>query len=119
MLFTFVDALPNCYTHSDRIQNFAIGQSQAIIEQSKLEPTTLSIQLGFKDVFIKSIDEPDGLGINLVDERIIHLRPSGNLPELGCYKGADNYLKAIECVNTSLEQNRALQCNWLTLNIKH
>jgi phosphomannomutase len=108
MLSTLVDALPNRYTHSDRIQNFAIEQSQAIIEQGKLEPAALLIQLGFKDVVIKSIDETDGLRINLVDERIIHLRPSGNAPELRCYAEADNYLTAIECVNTSLQNIQKL-----------
>jgi phosphomannomutase len=108
LISTLVDALPKRYTHSDRIQNFSTEQSQAIIERGKFEPATLLIQLGFKNVVIKSIDETDGLRINLVDERIIHLRPSGNAPELRCYAEADNYLKAIECVNTSLQNIQAL-----------
>jgi len=88
---TLVNALPQRFTHSDRIQNFATIKSQAIITQGKKDPASLLTQLGFADVAIKSVDETDGLRITLTDERIIHLRPSGNAPELRCYAEAETY----------------------------
>jgi phosphomannomutase len=95
------EELPHCdykdekgRTHSYRIQKFAMIKSQAIIAQGKKEPSTLLTQLGFADVAIKSVDETDGLRMILTDERIIHLRPSGNAPELRCYAEAETYLIA-------------------------
>jgi len=88
---TLVNALPQRFTHSDRIQNFATIKSQAIIAQGKKDPASLLAQLGFADVVIKSVDNTDGLRITSTDERIIHLRPSGNAPELRCYAEAQTY----------------------------
>jgi phosphomannomutase len=103
-----VSALPQRYTHSDRIQNFATEKSQVIIAQGKQNPTNLLSQLGFENVAIKNVDGTDGLRITLADNRIVHLRPSGNAPELRCYAEAENYLKASECVITSLKNIQAL-----------
>ncbi|MFT6248625.1 MAG: phosphomannomutase [Cognaticolwellia sp.] len=108
LISTLVDALPRRYTHSDRIQNFATEKSHAIITQGKQEPANLLARLGFKNVVIKGVDETDGLRITLSDERIIHLRPSGNAPELRCYAEAENYLEASECVTTSLNNIQML-----------
>ena len=99
---TLVNALPQRFTHSDRIQNFATEKSQAIIALGKQEPAKLLAQLGFDNIDIKYVDETDGLRITLTDERIVHLRPSGNAPELRCYAEAENYLEASECVTTTL-----------------
>jgi phosphomannomutase len=108
LISTLVDALPKRYTHSDRIQNFATEKSQAMIAQGKQEPANLLARLGFKNVVINSVDDTDGLRMTLADERIIHLRPSGNAPELRCYAEADNYLEASECVTTSLNNIQML-----------
>ncbi|HDK0096261.1 TPA: phosphomannomutase, partial [Escherichia coli] len=40
----------------------------------------------------------DGLRLTLSDGSIIHLRPSGNAPELRCYAEADNIIKAEKLV---------------------
>jgi phosphomannomutase len=108
LISTLVDALPKRYTHSNRIQNFATEKSQAIIAQGKQEPKKLLAQIGFSNAEIKSIDETDGLRIMLADNCIIHLRPSGNAPELRCYAEAENYIKASECVITSLKNIQKL-----------
>lgn len=99
---TLVSALPKRFTHSDRIQNFATEKSQVIIAQGKQNPANLLAQLGFENTGIKNVDETDGLRITLVDERIVHLRPSGNAPELRCYAEADNYTQSRDCVVKSL-----------------
>jgi phosphomannomutase len=108
LISTLVDALPKRYTHSDRIQNFATEKSQTIIAQGKQEPEKLLVKLGFKDVVINNVDNTDGLRITLADERIIHLRTSGNAPKLRCYAEAENSLEASECVTTSLQNIQTL-----------
>lgn len=108
VISALVSALPQRFTHSDRIQNFATEKSQALIAQGKQDPTKLLTQLGFENVAIKNVDGTDGLRITLADERIVHLRPSGNAPELRCYAEADNYLKASDCVTTSLNNIQRL-----------
>jgi phosphomannomutase len=103
VISTLVKALPQRFTHSDRIQNFATEKSHSIITQGKQNPANLLTQLGFDNVAIKSVDETDGLRITLKDGLIIHLRPSGNAPELRCYAEADNYIQANECVVKTLK----------------
>ena len=108
LISTLVDGLPKRYTHSDRIQNFATVKSQAIIAQGKQDPKKLLAKIGFSKAEIKKLDETDGLRITLDDNRIVHLRPSGNAPELRCYAEAEDYLKASECVTTSLKNIQRL-----------
>lgn len=101
--------LPQRFTHSDRIQNFATAKSQAIIEYGKLNPANLLKQLGFNDVEVKDIDQTDGLRFTLADQQIVHLRPSGNAPELRCYAVAATYSAASEYVIKSLKNIQNLQ----------
>jgi phosphomannomutase len=108
VISTLVNALPQRFTHSDRIQNFETERSQVIIAQGKNDPVNLLIQLGFENVDIISVDETDGLRITLADELIIHLRPSGNAPELRCYAEAENYKYASVCVINSLNNIQKL-----------
>lgn len=102
-----VNALPARYTHSDRIQNFATARSQAILDEGLNDPQTLLAVLGFNDVQVMSADTTDGLRLSLNDGCIIHLRPSGNAPELRCYVETDDMAKAhalVEQVLTSVIQ---------------
>jgi phosphomannomutase len=85
LISTLVNALPQRFTHSDRIQNFATIKRQAIIAQGKNDSARLLARLGFDDLMITNVDKTDGLRVALSDERIIHLRPSGNTPELRYY----------------------------------
>jgi phosphomannomutase len=38
---------------------------------------------------ISDVDETDGLRVTLLDGKIVHLRPSGNAPEMRCYVEAE------------------------------
>ncbi|WP_220766177.1 phosphomannomutase, partial [Shewanella sp. MBTL60-112-B2] len=60
-----VNALPQRYTHSDRIQNFATKKSQMIMAQGKNNPVRLLKQLGFDNIKIKNTNETDGLRVTL------------------------------------------------------
>ncbi len=103
LISTLVDALPTRYTDSERIQNFATEKSQAIIDQGKQDPKSLLVRLGFENADIRNIDQTDGLRITLKDGLIVHLRPSGNAPELRCYAEADGYEVAHKCVVETLK----------------
>lgn len=100
-----VNALPARYTHSDRIQSFATVRSQAILAEGLRDPQDLLVKLGLNDVQVILVDTTDGLRLTLSNGCIIHLRPSGNAPELRCYAEADDMAKAqalVELVLTSV-----------------
>lgn len=83
-----VAALPARYTYSDRIQNVPTAFSQAFITQLKQDSQQMHAFLqstGTDTVQIERLDETDGLRIYLCNQDIVHLRPSGNAPELRCY----------------------------------
>lgn len=91
-----VDALPQRFTYSARIKNFPSSHSKAILFNGASEPHLLLNKLGFFDFIISRVDTLDGLRISLSNGRIIHLRQSGNAPELRCYAEA-------ECVDVARE----------------
>ncbi|WP_036796266.1 phosphomannomutase [Photobacterium kishitanii] len=82
---SLVNKLPQRFTFSDRIQNFATEKSIAILAIAKQQPDIFLQQLELKNSKVEYIDETDGLRIILVCGDIIHFRPSGNAPELRCY----------------------------------
>ena len=84
-----LDTLPQRFTYSDRIKNFPTKLSKQLIEsmtkgdvskQKMTISTLLNLQQG-----IANIDTTDGLRTTLKDADVVHLRPSGNAPELRCY----------------------------------
>lgn len=102
-----VASLPARFTASDRIQNVATSTSKAFIaEASKTPSLFLSLlQPGIQDV--KDTNMTDGLRLTFIDGEIIHLRPSGNAPELRCYVEADTQTSATQRVRQVLEVLRA------------
>lgn len=97
-----VAALPQRFTHSDRIQNFPTARSQAILAAGKADPRALLSQLGFDGAGVAGVDSTDGLRITLSDGCIVHLRPSGNAPELRCYAEAGDTQIAYRIVAKTL-----------------
>src|SRR5690606_3029871 len=85
--------LPQRVTWSDRIQDFPTSDSSRIL--SWLSPASEDerrnrIEQTFPDVgALREVDETDGLRMTFAGGAIIHLRPSGNAPELRCYTEAD------------------------------
>lgn len=98
-----VSALPQRYTHSDRIQNFATEKSQLIIIKGAIEPARLLKCLGL-DGELLAQDQTDGLRLTLASGDIVHLRPSGNAPELRCYAESDNTESAKNLVEQVLQK---------------
>ncbi|CAM3512110.1 phosphomannomutase [Shewanella violacea] len=100
---SLVDSLPKRVTYSDRIKNFPRERSQIILTLGQENPHRLLQALGFEAVSIHSLDCTDGLRMTLTDQRIIHLRPSGNAPELRCYAEADSVEVATNLVSLCLK----------------
>lgn len=97
-----IASLPARYTHSDRIQNFATARSQAILAEGIADPQALLTKLGLTDCTVSLVDTTDGLRLTLNNGFIIHLRPSGNAPELRCYAEADKFEIASMLVSSIL-----------------
>ena len=82
--------LPPRFTASDRLKEFpTLLAQQRIAGLSSGGPQ--AIAAAFPDLgAVREIDETDGLRIGFAAGDIVHLRPSGNAPELRCYVEADS-----------------------------
>lgn len=82
--------LPERYTASDRIKGVSTKSSHQLItdiKENKWKQDELLSAIAEKGetLEILSTDETDGLRMTLSSSDIIHLRASGNAPELRCY----------------------------------
>lgn len=84
-LSKLVANLPQRFSSSDRIQEFSRENSLKLIQKGESDPQSLLKAFGLKDLKVVNINQIDGLRFTLDDGNIIHLRPSGNAPELRCY----------------------------------
>lgn len=82
-----VAALPGRYTHSDRIKNFPTDQSRDLLQRLVMNPGSQASMTG-KMSAPSEVDTTDGLRLTFPDGDIVHLRASGNAPELRCYAEA-------------------------------
>jgi phosphomannomutase len=104
-----VKALPQRYTHSDRLQDFATEKSHSLVAMGMKSPKELLNQLGLSHLDVESVNDIDGLRLTLSDDSIIHLRPSGNAPELRCYAEADEFNLAYGYVLGSLKRIKEIK----------
>ncbi|HIF9066822.1 TPA: phosphomannomutase [Photobacterium damselae] len=102
-IYKLVSSLPQRFTHSDRIQNFATEKSLNILARAKENPSLFLQKLMFNDINVESVDTTDGLRIVLASGNVIHFRPSGNAPELRCYAESVTVENAIHLVNQALK----------------
>lgn len=80
-----VNSLPARYTASDRLQSFPVATSKRLISMWANDLSQLKGFLGDEYGVLVHIDHTDGLRITFNNQNVIHLRPSGNAPELRCY----------------------------------
>jgi phosphomannomutase len=88
-----VSDLPERYTISNRLQEFPTEKSNLKLAQfhtGSFDKDCECIESYFGDLCgkVSTIDVTDGLRITFENKEIIHLRPSGNAPELRCYNEA-------------------------------
>ncbi len=100
--------LPQRYTYSDRIKDFATERSQQLISRLTKGTEADNKQIIEKDFpqfgHVQSINTLDGLRVTFDNEDIIHFRPSGNAPEFRCYSESDSVEKAQIINQTALQQ---------------
>lgn len=103
-----VNNLPQRITFSDRLQNFDTEKSKTILAKAQKDPLKLLQALGFTESTLLELNTVDGLRMLLSDGHIIHLRPSGNAPELRCYAEADSAEAAKSIVSQTLSKIQTL-----------
>lgn len=73
---------PECFTAADRLQDTPTEVSKALVASLQNDAVPFLAPLGGT---LAATDLTDGLRMTLTDGRVVHLRPSGNAPELRCY----------------------------------
>lgn len=100
--------LPARFTASDRIQSFPTELSRQLIADFSASDDAFSKVFESLCGASASQDQTDGLRVTLKSGEIIHLRPSGNAPELRCYAEADSQARAEYLVREGLLRMKAL-----------
>lgn len=95
-----LEELPRRFTASNRLQNITSKSSFNLIKNIELNTNYFILQLGYEENYI--IDSTDGLRIGLESGDVVHLRPSGNAPELRCYAEASTFTAAEMLVKNTL-----------------
>ena len=96
------DALPRRFTASDRIQNVPTEFSRALIARLQQAPVEAAALMAPEGGEVTTIDTTDGLRAHFATGAIVHLRPSGNAPELRCYAEAEDQSRARALCDTCL-----------------
>ncbi|RJT30893.1 phosphomannomutase [Mesorhizobium waimense] len=95
--------LPFCA--SERLENFPLESSRKLMRQLASLDSLQQFLAPFGTV--ADVDETDGIRARMHTGEIIHLRPSGNAPELRCYSEAADFDRATALVAQTLEKLRA------------
>ncbi|MBX3566732.1 MAG: phosphomannomutase [Rhizobiaceae bacterium] len=94
-------ALPVCL--SGRIENFARADSDRLMAWLRASDANLDNFVEGLGV-VSYVDETDGLQIHLRDGSMLHLRPSGNAPEMRCYASSPDEARAAGLLRSGLER---------------
>lgn len=106
-----LSTLPARYTASDRLKGFPTALSQAVL--ARMQTNNLSHNLAEIEQRFPSLGKPiemntvDGVRMTFENKDIVHLRPSGNAPELRCYTESDTPMKANDLNKSCIELMRA------------
>lgn len=96
--------LPARYTASDRLQQFPTQLSQKVLAELQTDKNTAAETVAPESGSIINMDLTDGLRMTFANGDIVHLRPSGNAPELRCYAEADTADHAQALCNACLQR---------------
>ncbi|GFO71083.1 phosphomannomutase [Bathymodiolus japonicus methanotrophic gill symbiont] len=94
-----LQTLPERYTFSDRIKDFPTELSQSVLAKIQMDDLHNNAAV-FAQLFAGELepaagsDFTDGVRVTLANDEVVHLRASGNAPELRCYTEADSYSRA-------------------------
>jgi phosphomannomutase len=90
--------LPQRFTASDRIQEFPVETSRRLIMEMSGDTASLHRIMAPTGATEVARDSTDGLRVRFDNGEIVHLRPSGNAPELRCYGEASSQARAVSLV---------------------
>jgi phosphomannomutase len=91
-----LQSLPQRFTASDRLEAFPTALSKQRLA-GLVEAGASAIEQVFPAFgAVRDISTVDGLRITFASDEVVHLRPSGNAPELRCYTEAGSEARAVE-----------------------
>jgi phosphomannomutase len=100
-LSELVADLPSRFTASGRLKNFPLEESSVILADFSSGDVCRDNE-NIENVFgslcgkVASVDHTDGVRIHFENSEVVHLRPSGNAPELRCYNEAGSQRRVKE-----------------------
>ena len=105
-------SLPQRFTFSDRLKEFPPALSQQLFAMLHAGPREdqLALQTKLFGAFAgaaTAIDDTDGVRATFGSGEIVHLRGSGNAPELRCYTEADSEARAVALNRDALASVKA------------
>ncbi|MFT2110701.1 phosphomannomutase [Marinomonas sp. 2405UD68-3] len=109
---SLVSKLLTRHTASDRLQNIDVNRMNNLLKKWFSDPS-----LAFTDLHLASelqeSNSLDGLRLTLKNADVVHIRPSGNAPELRCYVESDSPEKAENLMRDVLGK----LSQWCSLNL--
>ena len=99
--------LPARFTHSDRLQEFPTSTSAALVAGLLSDRAAMAALMAPDAGPVAQVDTTDGLRVTFGGGEIVHLRPSGNAPELRCYAEAADAATARRLCEACLARVRA------------
>lgn len=99
---------PARFTAADRVQNIPTEVSNAHVARLIGDSAARQSFLRGFDGHEAAVNTVDGLRMTLTDGRIIHLRPSGNAPELRLYTEADTPERATKTLLVGMQLLRSV-----------
>jgi phosphomannomutase len=103
-LSALTDSLPQRFTYSNRLQDFPTDKSQSFIARLLADVEDALAVMAPDAVGVSTINMTDGLRITFKTGDVVHLRPSGNAPELRCYTEAETQERAQFLCESCLER---------------
>lgn len=85
-----LEKLPKRFTASARLQNISVETSKYFLDHLMSRLTNINQLFESLNLTVKETNIIDGLRITFDNGEIVHIRPSGNAPELRCYCEAGN-----------------------------
>jgi phosphomannomutase len=95
-------SLPGRFTASDRIAQVPTQASGALIDTLRQDARQAAALMAPDAGAVLAQDTTDGLRLTFGNGDVVHLRPSGNAPELRCYAEADSQARAQDLCNACL-----------------
>lgn len=119
---TLLNDLPTRFTASGKLSDVSIAATKKLIDSLVGNPDLASRVMGADAGGIASVDVTDGLRLTFGTSDIVHLRISGNAPELRCYSESETAERAQILCDRCLEHTSKIlseKCNPFDLSQSH